>query len=139
MLALFTWSKSPEILIPLASLAWLVVGVAAGYRLAAAGGSRKPRTRKVRSKTRSGGSQQEIYVGNLSYDATEKDLYRAFGEFGDVAAVRLITNNFNGKSKGYAFVQMGDRSQSEKALKALDGKDICGRKVVVNLAKSKRR
>ena len=78
----------------------------------------------------------EIYVGNLSYDLTEDQLRATFAEFGKVGQVRLITNKFNGKSKGYGFVQMPDRAEAEKAVAALDDKEIMGRKMKCNEAKN---
>ena len=78
----------------------------------------------------------EIYVGNLSYDMTEDQLREAFAAYGKVNSARLITNRFNGKSKGYGFVQMPDRAEAEKAIAALNDKDILGRKMRCNEAKN---
>jgi RNA recognition motif-containing protein len=145
MLSFYSCSATPLILLAIVSLAWFVVGVLAGRALPAPGGASKPRKRGGK---RGGGSRKapasvkgnpELYVGNLSYDVTEKDLQRLLGDFGRVSSVRLITNSFNGKSKGYAFVQMGDRATSDKATKALNGKEYQGRKMVVNIAKNRAR
>ena len=78
----------------------------------------------------------EIYVGNLSYDMTEDQLREAFAAYGKVNSARLITNRFNGKSKGYGFVQMPDRAEAEKAIAALNDKEILGRKLKCNEAKN---
>ena len=78
----------------------------------------------------------EIYVGNLSYDMTEDQLRKEFEAYGKVNSARLITNRFNGKSKGYGFVQMPDRGEAEKAVAALNDKDIMGRKMRCNEAKN---
>lgn len=78
----------------------------------------------------------EIYVGNLSYDMTEDQLRREFEAYGKVNSARLITNRFNGKSKGYGFVQMPDRAEAEKAVAALNDKEIMGRKMRCNEAKN---
>ena len=78
----------------------------------------------------------EIYVGNLSYDMTEEQLREAFAAYGKVNSARLIMNRFNGKSKGYGFVQMPDRAEAEKAIAALNDKDILGRKMRCNEAKN---
>ena len=78
----------------------------------------------------------EIYVGNLSYDMTEDQLREAFAAYGKVNSARLITNKFNGKSKGFGFVQMPDRAEAEKAIAALNEKDIMGRKMKCNEAKN---
>ena len=78
----------------------------------------------------------EIYVGNLSYDMTEDQLRKEFEAYGKVNSARLITNRFNGKSKGYGFVQMPVREEAEKAGAALNDKDIMGRKMRCNEAKN---
>ena len=78
----------------------------------------------------------EIYVGNLSYDMTEDQLRKEFEAFGKVGLARLITNRYNGKSKGFGFVQMPDRGEAEKAIAALNDKEIMGRKMKCNEAKN---
>ena len=78
----------------------------------------------------------EIYVGNLSYDMTEDQLREAFAAYGKVNSARLITNKFNGKSKGFGFVQMPDRAEADKAIAALNEKEIMGRKMRCNEAKN---
>ena len=78
----------------------------------------------------------EIYVGNLSYDMTEDQLRQAFAEYGAVGSVRLITNRYNGKSKGFGFVQMPNREEAEKAVAALNDKDFMGRRMKCNEAKN---
>ena len=78
----------------------------------------------------------EIYVGNLSYDMTEDQLRAAFEAFGTVNSARLIMNKFNGKSKGFGFVQMPNRPEAEKACEALNDKEIMGRKMKCNEAKN---
>ena len=78
----------------------------------------------------------EIYVGNLSYDMTEDQLREAFAAYGKVNSARLITNKFNGKSKGFGFVQMPDRAEADKAIAALNEKEIMGRQMKCNVAKN---
>jgi RNA recognition motif-containing protein len=78
----------------------------------------------------------EIYVGNLSYDMTEDQLRNEFEAYGVVNSARLITNRYNGKSKGFGFVQMPNRAEAEKACAALNDKDIMGRKMKCNEAKN---
>lgn len=78
----------------------------------------------------------EIYVGNLSYDMTEDQLRKEFEAYGKVNSARLITNRYNGKSKGFGFVQMPNREEAEKAVAALNEKDILGRKMKCNEAKN---
>ena len=78
----------------------------------------------------------EIYVGNLSYDMTEDQLRKEFEAFGTVSNVRLVINRFNGKSKGFGFVQMPNRPEAEKACEALNDHEVMGRKIKCNEAKN---
>ena len=78
----------------------------------------------------------EIYVGNLSYDMTEDQLRKEFEAFGTVSSVRLVINRFNGKSKGFGFVQMPNRPEAEKACEALNDHEVMGRKIKCNEAKN---
>lgn len=78
----------------------------------------------------------EIYVGNLSYEMTEDQLRKEFEAYGKVNSARLITNRYNGKSKGFGFVQMPNRAEAEKAVAALNDKEIQGRKMKCNEAKN---
>ena len=78
----------------------------------------------------------EIYVGNLSYDLTEDELNKLFAEYGTVSSARIVTNRFNGKSKGFGFVVMANRDEAEKAIAAYSEKEYMGRKMRVNEAKN---
>ena len=78
----------------------------------------------------------EIYVGNLSYDLTEDQLRKEFEAYGTVNSARIITNRYNNKSKGFGFVQMPNRPEAEAAVKALNDREIMGRKVKCNEAKN---
>jgi RNA recognition motif-containing protein len=81
----------------------------------------------------------ELYVGNLSYDISEKELKKAFGAHGSVVSARIITNKFNNRSKGYGFIEMANQGGADKAVKAMHGKELKGRKLVVNEARSRSR
>jgi len=78
----------------------------------------------------------EIYVGNLSYDMTEEQLRKEFEAYGTVNSARLISNKFNGKSKGFGFVHMPNRDEVDAACAALNDKEILGRKIKCNVAKN---
>ena len=78
----------------------------------------------------------EVYVGNLSYEMTEDELKAEFSKYGAVVSVRIVTNKFNGKSKGFGFVGMRERSDAERACSALNGQEIGGRKLKANIAKN---
>jgi RNA recognition motif-containing protein len=76
-----------------------------------------------------------IYVGNLSFEASESDVEHAFGEFGAVTSVNVIKDRETGRSRGFGFVEMGDREAGLNAIKSLDQQDLCGRNMTVNEAK----
>lgn len=76
-----------------------------------------------------------IYVGNLSFSATEDDLRNAFEQYGEVSAVNIIMDRETGRSRGFAFVEMADGEGSKDAIENLDGQDISGRNVTVNEAR----
>lgn len=78
-----------------------------------------------------------IYVGNLSYDATEEDLREAFAQFGEVSAVNIITDRETGKPRGFAFVEMSDAAAAANAIQQLNLARIAGRAVTVNEARPK--
>lgn len=78
-----------------------------------------------------------IYVGNLSYDVTENELEQMFGSFGPIKSVKLISDKFSGRSKGFGFVEMSTRDDAERAIAELNGKDIRGRALVVSEARPK--
>jgi len=121
-------------------LLWFVLGILLGRRLPrAAHRPARKRKRQAAPGAAARGDGVEIYVGNLSYDADEKDLSRMFQAFGNVAGARIIKNRFNGKSKGFGFVDMPVRREAAAAIRALSGKDMKGRKLVVNEARSRAR
>ena len=76
-----------------------------------------------------------IYVGNLSFDATQQAVEDAFSEFGDVKSVNIITDRETGRPRGFAFVEMTDDQAAREAIEALDGQEIVGRRVTVNEAR----
>ena len=78
-----------------------------------------------------------IYVGNLAYEVTESDIRNAFEEFGTVTSVKIITDNYSGKSKGFGFVEMEEADQAEQAIAALNGLELKGRAITVNPARPK--
>jgi RNA recognition motif-containing protein len=78
-----------------------------------------------------------IYVGNISYNSTDDSIKALFEPFGEVESVRIITDKFTGRSRGFAFVQMANEEDGKKAIEELNGSDIDGRKVIVNEARPK--
>jgi RNA recognition motif-containing protein len=67
-----------------------------------------------------------IYVGNLSYEVTEEDLKEAFEGFGDIETVKVLKDNYTGRSKGFGFVEMANNADAESAIKGLNAKELKG-------------
>ncbi len=76
-----------------------------------------------------------IYVGNLSYRATEADLRAVFADYGEVTRVVLPTDRETGRMRGFAFVDMSEEAQEDTAITELDGAEWMGRQLRVNKAK----
>ena len=77
----------------------------------------------------------KIYVGNLSYEATEEDLRQEFVAFGEVTSVSVITDKYSGRPKGFGFVEMASKSEAEAAITGLNGKILKERTIMVNEAR----
>ena len=82
-------------------------------------------------------NQMDIYVGNLPYTATEGDVTGLFAAFGPVERVKIITDRETGQSKGFAFVTLGDQTQLNAAIEALNDYDYNGRALRVNASEPK--
>ncbi|MEI9813640.1 MAG: RNA-binding protein [Acidobacteriota bacterium] len=78
---------------------------------------------------------KNIFVGNLSYDATEHGVRAMFEEYGTVDRVSLITDRDTGRAKGFGFVEMSVNSEAENAIANLNGRDMDGRALNVNEAR----
>ena len=78
-----------------------------------------------------------IYVGNLPFQTTEEELRGMFSEFGPVDNVNIIIDRMSGRSRGFGFVEMSDGNAVQAAITALNGKDINGRPLTVNEARSR--
>ncbi|MBI2264744.1 MAG: RNA-binding protein [Armatimonadetes bacterium] len=79
----------------------------------------------------------KLYVGNLSYSVGEAELKELFTPFGELESVNVIMDRDSGRSKGFAFVEMGNRDQAMAAIRGLDGKEMEGRRIKVNEARPK--
>lgn len=79
--------------------------------------------------------ETKLYVGNLSYDTTEDDLRTLFSQMGTVATVELIKDRDTGSSKGFAFVEMGNQSEAEKAISSFNGYSLGNRQIKVSVAR----
>lgn len=82
---------------------------------------------------------KKLFVGNLSYDVDQESLKEAFEEYGTVKSAQVIKDRESGRSRGFGFVEMTSDDEARAAIKALDGKDLLGRAIVVNEAKERDR
>ena len=76
-----------------------------------------------------------IFVGNLSYQATEDDLQSAFSQFGAVDRVSIVRDRESGQSRGFGFVEMPNDEEAGTAIMALNGREVKGRAIKVNEAR----
>ena len=80
-----------------------------------------------------------IYVGNLPYSTNNDELRNIFAEHGEVADANVITDRDTGRSRGFGFVEMASAEEAQKAIDALNGAEMGGRRLNVNIAKERRR
>jgi cold-inducible RNA-binding protein len=80
---------------------------------------------------------KNIFVGNLDFGATEASIRSLFENYGTVDRVNLVTDRDTGRSRGFAFVEMGDSAQADQAIAALNGFQVDGRSLNVNEARPK--
>ncbi len=79
-----------------------------------------------------------IYVGNLSFDATDEDLREVFEQHGRVESAKIIMDSYSGRSRGFGFVEMPDASEAQAAISGLDGQEFMGRALRVDEARPRR-
>lgn len=80
---------------------------------------------------------KKLFVGNLPFSATQEEVRSLFAEFGEVERVSIITDRDTGKPRGFAFVEMPQDEEAERAIAALNGKQFGGRALNVNEARPK--
>lgn len=78
-----------------------------------------------------------IFIGNLSFKTTQEELQAAFANYGSVERVNIVTDRDSGQPRGFAFVEMTDRTAAETAISRLNGADMNGRALNVNEARPK--
>lgn len=79
--------------------------------------------------------ETKLYVGNLSYDATEEELKTLFSQAGVVQSVAIIKDRETGRSKGFAFIEMTNQAEAQAAISQLNGKQYRDRALTVNIAR----
>ncbi len=76
-----------------------------------------------------------IFVGNIPFQSEESDLQSIFEKYGEVSSVKIIQDNFTGRSKGFGFVTMENNEDAQKAIEAINGYDLQGKALTVNEAR----
>lgn len=80
---------------------------------------------------------KKLYVGNLPYEITESEITEAFSQFGDATSVKLISDRDTGKCKGFGFVEMESADQAQAVVDELNGKELFGRTLKIDIANDK--
>jgi len=81
--------------------------------------------------------ENKLFVGNISWDATDDSLRELFADFGEVLSARIVMDKFTNKSRGFGFIEMGTAEEAQAAIEALNDKDFLGRPISVNVARPK--
>ncbi len=97
--------------------------------------SPEPDDRTTLFRVKAGHIMFNIYVGNLSFEATEDQLLSLFEEHGDVLKVNIVTDRDTGRPRGFGFVEMADDNQGRAAIEQINGREVGGRSLTVNEAK----
>ena len=79
----------------------------------------------------------KLFVGNLGFNTEQSTLEAAFAAYGEVSSVAIITDQYTGRSRGFGFVEMTDKTQAEAAMRALNGSMLDGRALTVNEARER--
>ncbi len=93
----------------------------------------------VRSKEVGIDVNNKLFVGNLSFKTTQQELQDLFAEHGEVISVAIPQDRETGRQRGFAFVEMSNQAQAEAAIKALNGREVDGRQIAVNVSTPKPR
>lgn len=78
---------------------------------------------------------KRLFVGGLPWAINDQTLEEAFAPYGAVSSAKVITDKFTGRSKGFGFVEYANDEDADKAIAALDGTEMEGRKIIVNVAR----
>ncbi len=80
----------------------------------------------------------KIFAGGLPFRMDESSLKEVFQSYGQVSSAKVITDKFTGKSRGFGFIEMPDDAEAKKAIEGLNGSEIDGRSIVVNVAEERK-
>ena len=81
----------------------------------------------------------KLYVGNLPYGVSEEELKKLFSEAGEVQSVKIVTDPYSGRPRGFGFVEMTSTAEAEKAISILNGKTLTDRTLIVSEAKPQKK
>ena len=81
----------------------------------------------------------KLYVGNLPFGASEEDLRKLFAEAGAIQSVKIVTDSYSGRSRGFGFVEMASQAEAEKAISLVNGKTFMDRTLIVSEAKPQKK
>jgi RNA recognition motif-containing protein len=81
----------------------------------------------------------KLYVGNLSFGASEEDLKKLFSEAGEVQSVKIVLDSYSGRSRGFGFVEMISKAETEKAISLINGKTFMDRTLIVSEARPQKK
>lgn len=81
----------------------------------------------------------KLYVGNLAFGASEEDLRKLFSEAGAVQSVKIVTDSYSGRSRGFGFVEMTSNTDAEKAISLINGKTFMERALIVSEARPQKK
>ena len=81
----------------------------------------------------------KLYVGNLPFGASEEDLRKLFSEAGTVESVKIVTDSYSGRSRGFGFVEMTSQEEAQKAISLVNGKTLMDRTLIVSEAKPQKK
>jgi RNA recognition motif-containing protein len=79
----------------------------------------------------------KLFVGNLAYSINDDDLLQLFATYGEVTSCKIATDRETGRARGFAFVEMQSQAQAEAAIKGLNGREVSGRQISVNVSQPK--
>jgi RNA recognition motif-containing protein len=81
----------------------------------------------------------KLYVGNLAFTASEEDLKKLFSEAGAVESVKIVTDSYSGRSRGFGFIEMASQAEAEKAISLINGKSFMDRTLIVSEARPQKK
>lgn len=81
---------------------------------------------------------KSLYVGNIQWDSTERELEELFAPFGKIISAQIIKDHNSGKSKGFGFIEMENPDEADEAMQNLHGKELRGRTLKINEARERR-